>query len=88
MNEMTTKDDGGPAFPQNDLSSYGMGPAETNNGGMSLRDWFAGRATQDDVRAHQWTPDENGIPTDTRTREEAKYAYADAMIAARNGGAA
>lgn len=36
--------DGGPAFPQNDLSGYGMGPAEKNNGGMSLRDWFAGQA--------------------------------------------
>lgn len=36
--------DGGPAFPQSDLSGYGMGPSGTNNGGMSLRDWFAGQA--------------------------------------------
>lgn len=36
--------DGGPAFPQNDLSTYNMGPAEKNNGGMTLRDWFAGHA--------------------------------------------
>jgi hypothetical protein len=37
---------GGPAFPQPDLSGYGMGPVEGQNGqyqmeGMSLRDWFA-----------------------------------------------
>ena len=41
---MTTERDGGPAFPQNDLSAYGMGPSEHGNGGMSLRDWFAGQA--------------------------------------------
>ena len=41
---MTKIDDGGPAFPQHDLSGYGMGPAESNNGGMTLRDWFAGQA--------------------------------------------
>jgi hypothetical protein len=40
------QDDGGPAFPQNDLSGYGMGPAEVGNGGISARDYFAGRAMQ------------------------------------------
>lgn len=41
---MTDKiNNGGPAFPQNDLSGYGMGPAGYGNGGMSLRDWFAGQ---------------------------------------------
>lgn len=39
-----TNRDGGPAFPQNDLRSYGMGPSEFGNGGMTLRDWFAGQA--------------------------------------------
>jgi hypothetical protein len=41
-------DDGGPAYPQNDLSGYGMGPSERDDRytveGMSLRDWFAGQA--------------------------------------------
>lgn len=40
--------DGGPAFPQHDLSGYGMGPNECEGkffvSGMSLRDWFAGQA--------------------------------------------
>jgi hypothetical protein len=35
------KDTGGPAFPQNDLSGYGMGPAEFGNGGMTLRQYAA-----------------------------------------------
>lgn len=36
---------GGPAFPQSDLTAYGMGPSESgNNSGMSLRDWYAGQA--------------------------------------------
>ena len=38
-------DNGGPAFPQNDLSAYNMGPEGIGNGmGMTLRDWFAGQA--------------------------------------------
>lgn len=44
MNARNEINTGGPAFPQNDLSGYGMGPAERNNGGMTLRDWFAGQA--------------------------------------------
>ncbi len=37
----SAKNDGGPAFPQNDLAAYGIGPSEGGNGGMSLRDYFA-----------------------------------------------
>lgn len=33
--------DGGPAFPQSDLSQYDIGPSEYGNSGMSLRDYFA-----------------------------------------------
>ena len=36
------KDDGGPAFPQNDASVNRI----NNLDGMSLRDWFAGMAMQ------------------------------------------
>jgi len=82
---MTTKDDGGPAFPQNDLSSYGMGPAETGNGGMTLRDWFAGQAMQA-VITGRWAHDTAGIPSEAEIAADA-YLQADAMIAARNGGA-
>jgi hypothetical protein len=67
--------DGGPAFPQNDLSGYGMGPAERNNGGMSLRDWFAGQALAGimaGVGASTWEGDAANA-----------YKVADAMLAAR-----
>ncbi len=65
--------DGGPAFPITDGHAV-YAP------GMSLRDYIAIHATEDDVRS--WR--QAGLPTGTfRTREEAKYAYVDAMIAAR-----
>lgn len=48
MSETPKTNDGGPAFPQADLSGYGFGPAmrgdEYVTNGMSLRDWFAGQA--------------------------------------------
>ena len=54
---------------------------------MSLRDWFAGRATEADIEAHSGGTinPQTGNAYGCRTREQAKYAYADAMIAARKG---
>ena len=74
---MTTQPkDGGPAFP--------IETAELLWRGMSLRDWFAGQATERDIEAHLTNCDAEGFGTGRyRTREQAKYAYADAMIAAR-----
>lgn len=44
-----SKDNGGPAFPQNDLSAYNMGPEGIGDGmGMSLRDWFAANMDRDE----------------------------------------
>ena len=71
---MSTKNDGGPAFPQ--FNSEGLR-------GMSLRDWFAGQAlsamlsmteTYVAVTSNKVTPDEivGGC-----------YQWADAMLAAR-----
>jgi hypothetical protein len=76
------QENGGPAFPvPNDQYP------EFN--GMSLRDWFAGNASEDDVFTHRdFDMDEHGTCIPRRTREQAKYAYADAMIEARKGGAA
>lgn len=67
--------DGGPAFPV----SVGMGPLSANfaSPGMSLRDWFAGMATDEDVAAFlRVRPD--------ITRRQARYFHADSMIAERN----
>ncbi len=83
------KDTGGPAFPPT------HGP-NTHEFGMSLRDYFAAKAREEDIKAHQdggvkeqvVDDDLNGrkriVYCDVRyTREQAKYRYADAMLKAR-----
>jgi hypothetical protein len=67
--------DGGPAFPHSSRSSAADG--------MTLRDYFAIRATEQDINEFTWSSD---LVT-RRTREEARYAFADAMLVARKGGA-
>ena len=68
---MTAKNDGGPAFPvYDDHGQY------VNGGGMTLRDYFAGRAMQsylldkdrDSFTFEQWA--------------QASYEMADAMLKA------
>lgn len=79
-------DDGGSAFPLCVPDYHGDRPHLQN--GMSLRDWFAGMATELDIRTYEGGRYQrgDGIWT-TTTREKARYIYADAMIAARKGGA-
>lgn len=62
----------------------------------SLRDYFASCATEKDIEAHRGITSDGGCTSITeeeakncpkdwvRTREQAKYHYADAMIAAKN----
>jgi hypothetical protein len=78
---------GGPAFPMagstrewDDVKKQWK-PQE----GMTLRDWFAGQATEEDIEAHTGGDihPQTGRLYNQMTREQAKYAYADAMIAAR-----
>lgn len=66
-------DDGGTAFPQ-----YRTEYPECE-GGMSLRDWFAGQATFDEVRAI--IPE--SVDWNAENFAAARLAFADAMIAAR-----
>jgi len=78
--------DGGPAFPIpiagcNDGGVYNvLEQSGGQYGGMSLRDWFAGQASESDIM--HWR---NAVGIGC-TREMAKYAHADAMLAARKGG--
>lgn len=52
--------------------------------GMSLRDWFASRATDKDIQPYESMYYQDGERRNcTIKRERAKYAYADAMLAAR-----
>ncbi|NTG07198.1 hypothetical protein [Rhizobium rhizogenes] len=90
---MTDKiDDGGLAFPGTRQEQVGTvadhgfdddAPTfdDVHHPGMSLRDWFAGQALAESTR---------GIWDSHKYDDVAKRAYgiADAMIAARKGGAA
>ena len=95
---MTTPiNDGGPAFPHDAIEDpdaegcfYGGYP------GMTLRDYFAAKANEDDTNYHIWKgfkedyvfENQDGTKSIKQRqamwpREEAKYRYADAMIKAR-----
>ena len=89
-----TKNTGGPAFPHHVVCDKGW--AETQElQGMTLRDYFAAKASEDDIRANIEGPMQECIVegSDGRkhithrtvkyTREQAKYRYADAMLKAR-----
>jgi hypothetical protein len=78
--------DGGSAFPVHANHAVIDGRVVSiHETGMTLRDWFAGQATEEDIEAHTGGDihPQTGRLYDQRTREQAKYAYADAMIAAR-----
>jgi hypothetical protein len=77
-------DDGGPAFPM----SYHPDGNNADHQGMTLRDWLAAHATEQDIEEHRNTQYSKvtGWPISSRTREAAKYAYADEMIRTRKGG--
>ena len=73
---MIARDDGGPAFPRSDY--------DNSNAGMTLRDWFAGQALAGlaanctDAGLSTWLPDSIAARA---------YQHADALLAARKGGA-
>lgn len=71
---MSTKHDGGPAFPV--IAENGLGHVAS---GMTLRDWFAGQVLAGfmSAKAMHFHPD-----------HDAAYCYkvADAMLAARTKG--
>ena len=79
---MTTKDTGGSAFPRIDRiepGEYGD-HSVVSTGGMTLRDWFAGKAMQGMFANGELTERSDWNP---RTAAVAAYAIADAMLAAR-----
>lgn len=81
-------DAGGRAFPRDSKWNLDGSFLQKGSPGMSLRDWFAGHASEADIEEHRdfKVCPETSMITSCRTREAAKYAYADAMIAARKGG--
>lgn len=61
---------------------------DENLNGMDLRDYFAAKASEEDVQEYMWQTTINTgyviAKIQIRNREEAKFAYADAMMKARN----
>jgi hypothetical protein len=91
---MSEIDNGGPAFPhmKRPRPDFGSGVSETfTDGGMSLRDWFAGQALPAVITATA-AGQHHPIPLYTGKGDNPKleaaiardaYAMADAMIEAR-----
>lgn len=86
--------DGGPAFPVTQVFPQiiegerfsGMKGKE----GMTLRDYFAAKANEFDIDNHlieYGLKDGFQVAVRQRTREEAKFCYADAMITEKEKGA-
>ena len=76
--------DGGPAFPV-PMVPWEGGFINVECTGMTLRDWFAGHASEQDIEEHTIGDLRgSGRSYNNRSREQAKYAYADAMLKARS----
>lgn len=86
-----TKNDGGPAFPSSGRLCYDDrgkprwhdGKHIIMDGGLTIRDWFAGQALVGFVNAHLVDAPE-GTEYDDAAIAEQVYALADAMIAERD----
>lgn len=86
MNDSKKIDDGGAAFPP----SYEPDPSDPMKAiyrGITKRDWFAGQALNA-IAATSSASSEEAIPDLIKKIAEVSYKIADAMIAARKGGAA
>ena len=84
------KDTGGPAFPMLGHTEDGEFEADTQFMGMTLRDYFAANASEQDVALQGEVIREKiisahgiGILPDS-WRPTARYMHADAMLAERN----
>jgi hypothetical protein len=75
---MSNIDDGGPAFPgQVDHGAAGI----ESFVGMTLRDYFAAKASEDDIKdILEW---KDILECTNCSRQEARYIHADAMLKAR-----
>jgi len=84
---MVERKDGGPAFPTENFVPYpGGGGAGQHviNGGMSLRDWFAGQALAGIMASPACL--DGSFERTPSIAAKAAWTYADAMLNAREGG--
>ncbi len=84
------KDDGGPAFPRPVSEDTTNGTLSDGNDvvsaqeGMSLRDYFASNATDEDLREFLSVPIGQECRIQGESRCVARYAFADMMLATKN----
>ena len=76
--------DGGPAFPVPMVRFDGGNFFNVRDTGMSLRDWFASQASENDILRHQSIIERLNGHTYMPSIEECKYAYASEMLRARS----
>lgn len=82
MSDDNPIDDGGPAFPFQELHDNGL-PVAVADRGMSLRDWFAGQALAGLLAREHPDTDQVAGP---RTICGMAYDYADRMLVIRKNG--
>lgn len=82
-----SKDNGGPAFPLQTTVASGMGGTISLTSehhrmqyGMTLRDYFAAKATEEDIRANMTFGEGYNDPQD---RAAARFRHADHMLKER-----
>lgn len=82
---MSAQDNGGPAFPTPALEDRDTHEfLHSATAGMSLRDWFAGKALPAVYAAHMPNVHiSHGVPDALTLVADVSYAMADAMIKAR-----
>ena len=87
MTEEQEHPNGGPAFPCEiggdfDVNYHQTGANHAQQYGMTLRDYFAAHASEDDIAEYRvyggYGEGGGGVG-----REQARYAFADAMLKAR-----
>lgn len=91
---MTDKDNGGPAFPAPEAARWHFADPSAYLG-MTLRDYFAAKASEEDIaRMMKLVPEVKFVRTTggisrvctelpTHARQIARYIHADAMLKAR-----
>jgi len=81
---MSAPDDGGPAFPSGKSEKTGYENTLPYYEGMTLRDWFAGQALAGMMAYQNSSRGDFHTNCDDETIAKTTYAYADAMLTARN----
>ena len=76
---MSAKDNGGPAFP----TVYANLEGHYGTTGISMRDYFAAKASDADVGEIMGRHFDFDTDKYTITRQQARYIHADAMLAER-----